>query len=309
MQAKSFFSLLTGLAVRRSPLLTDKERAVIDETIPRTRLYSDDQREELTAMKDQVVIKSVLGRYSEEVYLGIAHTPEEWLATLDYVQSSPKQHIVQEFRHIKVEAATRYYQGNYLDLEGFCNYGVFLCSGSYAGLCARWTEEYLTGEESVWFTSVGIREKSLEVLTPAAGNRQSAWEDLNDRAAFQGGYSGGYTGTMEYFTLQALRLDQALYSELVCQSEQLCILFQKVTGLVRQMGHLFFPLLGINETLRELVEKEPFDELSFIGRLDWVVDNSTRRRRQGSWNQRCSIHLFTIRIIRARKTPIPAWVK
>jgi len=190
------------------------------------------------------------------------------------VQNSPKNHVVQEYRQIKVEMATRYFQGNYLDLEGFCNYGIFLCNGIYAGLCARWTEDYLTGEETIWFTSTGIREKSFETMHPPVEHRRAAWEELNDRVAFQHGYTGGYTGPMEYFTLQALCLDTAIHDELVRCSEKLCLLFKKVTAMVRQMGHLFYPLLGINESLGKLVDKEPFHELTFIGRLDWVVDTS-----------------------------------
>jgi len=65
VQAKSFFSVLTTLEEQESPLLSESERAVIRETIPRTKPYDGSLRDELIALKDQVVIKSVLGRYSE----------------------------------------------------------------------------------------------------------------------------------------------------------------------------------------------------------------------------------------------------
>jgi glutathionylspermidine synthase len=270
-QAKSIFATLWQMVTRGDPFLRDDERRVIRETLPYTEIFGPESAERMVREKDSWVIKSVLGRYSQEVYIGRNYCAEEWRTILDQVLEGDKLHVAQHFCHARPEGTTAMHGGSLIELEALVNYGIHFSDGDFSGLCARWTEDYLTEEHSVWFSAPGLRSRSLIIDDPPEG-RGDLWHEINDAAAFTHGYTGGYTGAMEYFSLQAMRLQADLLREIEEGTERLCQIFQKATLLVQDKPHLLCPVLGIDSSLHELIRSPRTGELTFIGRLDWVLD-------------------------------------
>ncbi|MCE1246963.1 MAG: glutathionylspermidine synthase family protein [Firmicutes bacterium] len=276
-QAKSLFAYLWKLADENDPFLTQKEKHVIKTVIPRTEMYSPEKNPELIESKDKYVIKAVFGRYSEEVYIGWHHTPEEWLETIKYVEESPKLHIIQEYCRKRNELNLAFYNGRYIDTPSDVNYGLYLTCGNYGGVCARLSDDDLTADETVWLSTVGLREKSLEAVSlepDDESERNRIWEDINEEAAFEWGYTGGFTGKWEHFLLHALILDKQQYAELEEASSKVIAIFKKTSRLVAEKSGLLCPVLGISPGLQDLVCRIITDEFTFIGRLDWVYDTA-----------------------------------
>lgn len=96
-QVKSLFAYLWELVEKNSSFLNKEEQAVIRDTVPYTTIFSKNLVDELYKNKDSYVIKSIYGRYSEEVYIGCMHNEVEWRETIQYVLESNKSHLIQEF--------------------------------------------------------------------------------------------------------------------------------------------------------------------------------------------------------------------
>lgn len=271
-QTKSLFAYLWELAERNDPFLTPEEAEVIKRTIPYTSIYDPNKLESLRTNKNRYVIKAAYGRYSEEVYIGTMCTEAEWEEVLQYVSASPKLHIVQEFCPIKNENLLRYNGAAYQEEEAFGNFGIYLINGRFAGTCVRWSRDYLTMDHTVWVTAVGVREHSLEIARLITEGRDEQWRQINEAALFQYGYTDSFTGTVESFSLQGLVLSLPDFEELKAATESCVTLFKQTTRLVQENYQLFSPVLGISESLSELIARQISPELTFIGRFDWVFD-------------------------------------
>jgi glutathionylspermidine synthase len=269
-QAKSIFATLWEMEKSGDPFLSEEERRTIRETLPYTEIFNPSLAGRLRDERESWVIKSVFGRYSQEVYIGRACSDEEWSALIDRILKSEKLHIAQQFCHARPEGGTAVYGGSYLDVEALVNYGIYLIDGEFSGLCARWTEDYLTEEHSVWFSAVGLRKRSLTIESPPE-NRNVIWQDINDTVAFAHGYTGGYTGSMEYFSMQALPIGKELLAEIREATESLCPVFLRATELVQEKPDLLCPFLGIDDSLHRLIRLPRTGELTFLGRLDWAL--------------------------------------
>lgn len=272
-QAKSIFADLWRMVEEKDPFLSEEEITVIKETVPYTALFGAGVLDDLYSHKDQYVIKAVFGRFSEEVYIGKMHTEEEWHETIKYVLSSEKKHIVQEFCPIRKEAVLRFYAGSFREVEAFANFGIYLTNEDFAGVSIRWSEDYLSVDDTVWISPVGLREKSFQVVSPAHNPREEMWQEINDKAAFLHGYTGGYTGLQESFTLQGLVLDKNTVKEIKSATESIGRIIKKTTEFVQDHCNIFSPVLGISDTLIDVVNLKHTDCLTFIGRMDWVIDS------------------------------------
>lgn len=275
-QTKSLFACLWEMAEKNDPFLTEKEVHAIRETIPYTRYFSRELVSELIQNKDLHVIKAAFGRYSEEVYIGKMCTPEEWQEVIDYVLQSEKLHIVQEFCQIKREIVYKFDYDSYAETEAFGNFGIYLANGRFSGVCVRWSTDYLSLDEVVWVSPVGVRKHSLKLITQEFADRDVLWQQINTEAAFRWGYTGGYTGNVESFSTQVLELPSADFEEIKSATGRLTDIFRRTTDLVRENLKVFGPVLGVSESLYELIEQDRTSAFTFFGRLDWVYDTNGR---------------------------------
>jgi Glutathionylspermidine synthase len=275
-QTKSLFAYLWEMVETGSGFLTDEEIRVIRDTIPYTRIFDHRQAVYICENKDKYVLKAAYGRYSEEVYIGRMCTDDEWSEVLQYLTTCDELYIVQDFCPIKKERVLRYNGNVFEDCDAFGNFGIYLINGEFSGICVRWSSDYLSSDEVVWSSAVGIREKSLKTKMLADAGRKQKWMEINEEAAFKWGYTDNYTNTFESFLLQGVFFDNSTYSELKEATEKAVDIVKKAARLVQDNSELLCPVLGINEKLRALVSQKNTDVVSFIGRFDWAYDSAGR---------------------------------
>lgn len=272
IQAKSLFAVLWKMLEENSDFLSEEEKRVIGEKLPRTAVFDIKMLEELRKNKDKYVIKASFGRYSEEVYIGQMHNAEEWEETLEYVANCKKVHVVQEFCRIKRQRVLRYNGSCYEEADAFGNFGLYMVNGEYSGISVRFSPDYLSLDENVWVSAVGVSDRTFNLVKYSRPDRDKKWDSINDYAAFKHGYTGGYTGWSKSFSLDHLLLQKELYEELVEATENLAGIFKKARNHVLQNLDMICPLLGISDSLQELIKEEKTDKLTFVGRFDWVMD-------------------------------------
>ena len=273
-QAKSIFACMWDLVNNNDTLITEEERRVIKAVIPYTKIFNKRYRQELIDNKDRFVVKSVYGRYSEEVYIGKMHNDKQWEEVLNYVESAEFPHLIQDFCEAKREQLLKFNGYTFEPVKALCNYGLYLIDGEYAGICARWNQDYLTPDETVWSTPVFIREKSLKIKKYSGNDRIVLWKRLNDEAAFGYNYTWGYTGGQEAFSLDALILERESYDELTKAVEAVVGVIKKATEFAKNNIKLMAPIFDISETIASMIMSETNSEFAFIGRIDWVVDSN-----------------------------------
>lgn len=78
IQAKGFFAYLWNLVKSDSKLLSIRDKEIITKCIPYTEILNQDDIQDVISNKDSYVVKSSLGRYSQEVYIGKLYTQEMW---------------------------------------------------------------------------------------------------------------------------------------------------------------------------------------------------------------------------------------
>jgi glutathionylspermidine synthase len=271
-QTKSLFAYLWELVLDKDAFLSEREVSVIKNTIPFTKYFDKEYAGELYNDKDKYVIKAAFGRYSEEVYIGKMCDPKEWKEVIDYVLESDKLHIIQEFCPIKNEEVLMFGNTCYKHQSAFGNFGIYLTNGSFSGVCVRWSPDYLSYDETIWSSPVGIRAENIKICTPSLADRESVWQQINDEALFKWNFTGGFTADYESFTLQSLILSKEIFNELKYATEQFVEIFKKTTRLVQENVGVFGPVLGIDDKLLPLITQDFTDVLTFIGRLDWVID-------------------------------------
>ncbi|HWP96301.1 MAG TPA: glutathionylspermidine synthase family protein [Syntrophomonadaceae bacterium] len=282
-QAKSLFAYLWQLYEEKSSWLSEDEAAAIRETIPYTRVYKRSDQEELLSEREHWVIKSVFGRYSEEVYIGAMMSDQDWKEVIDYINESRHPHVIQEFVPIKRQIVPRYDGRDYRDEIAFGNYGIYFTCGEFAGCCVRWSNDYLSLDDTVWFTPVGIRIGGSSLLKAQPlfldeKQRRSIWDETAHIAAFQDDYSTSYTGAFESFTLEPVRLSRSLYEELVRATEELARVFLKTRLFILNNYELFSSLLGIPAELTSLLLEDHSEWLTVFGRFDWALDRQEHLR-------------------------------
>lgn len=282
-QAKSFFAYLWDLLQNHPSLLSGEEKTAISDTIPYTRMFKPEDAGEVQANREQWVLKSVFGRYSESVYIGAMMNDREWRETVNYVILSAQPHIMQEFVPIKRRVVSCYNGREFENAVGFGNYGIYFTYGEFAGTCVRWSTDYLSHDDTVWFTPVGVRPADPELIKiqnfkQSESEHRALWREISLKAAFQYDYARVYTGEWESFSIEPVVLTSSLYNELARASSDLAQVFLKTRYVVQQNFSILGPLLGIPERLGEMLINDTFPWLTFIGRQDWAVDCQGRLR-------------------------------
>lgn len=273
-QTKRLFAYLWDMVHQDSPFLTAKEKDVIRKTIPFTYLFEGADVSVLEQQREALVIKAVYGRYSEQVYIGCLYTQEEWSELIQEVAKSGEPHIVQQFCKIKRDEVLQYNGEAFVQNEAYGNIGIYLSKNEFVGTCVRWSPDYLSSDDFVWVSPVGVKERTISITNMTdESNQQSIWQTVNDKAAFQNGFTGGYTGVQQSFSLQSLILDKDCFEEIKTATERLLSIFNKTTDYVLQNHELLCPILGISDSISNMLKEHPHLNGGFVGRFDWVFDS------------------------------------
>jgi len=148
-----------------------------------------------------------------------------------------------------------------------------MVDGDFSGVSLRFSSDFLSLDESVWISSVGIRDRTLHINKYLNEDKKLKWDSINNYAAFTNGYTGGHTGWYKSFSLENLVLQRDVYEELVEATQRITAIFKKVRDYVLENIDIIGPVLGISDNLIELLKNKHTDKLTFIGRFDWVMDS------------------------------------
>jgi len=275
-QCKNLFSFLWNLVKNNDDRLTNIEKEVILNTIPYTIPFKKEHVNEVINNKNKYVLKPIYGRYSEDVFIGILHTIEEWGEAVDYIVKKSNSFILQEFCPIHRDSVTAASKDRHIPKEAFGNFGVYLIDGKVKGFCTRWNESYLTCDESTWITPVGLSENPLKVVKTNVQHRKKLWDRVTDRAMLEYEFTGRYFRDKEYIGLDSLLINKDKFLELKNASEDICKIFKNAQNLVINNIDTFASVLGI-EDLKNLAVQNYTDSLVFLGRMDWCLNS------RGQW--------------------------
>lgn len=275
IQAKGFLAYLWELVNKNSKLLSVQDKRIIKKCIPYTEVLKENHMEELINNKDKYVIKSSLGRYSQEVYIGKLYTQEEWKRQIDIVLKSKKIHIKQSLINIKEEYT--YAPGDFnmnIPTLAFGNFGVYLIKDKVQGFLVRWSKNFLTNDNYTWMCPLGVKESPIYVKKFELENRREAFDNLIEEVTFKYDFTGAYTSYNEYISLDSLIINEKTYKEMIFASNKFCEILKKMYPYIQENIELFGPLLGIPKELYKLVSTSITSALCALGRIDFVIDNN-----------------------------------
>lgn len=268
LQSKELFIYLNNLLSKNSSLLSDAEKNAIKMSIPKTALLNDENIKKLEKRPSGVIIKPVLGRYSENIFIPEEYSDEQWKEIYKYIleEIKNKAYLIQEYKNIVGEHIP-FYNGNKLgELYGYGNYGVFIIDGKYTGYATRWCTEPITNEWKTWSTPIETYKRSINYY-----NKEIDIRKLIEEAIFKCNFTGGYSGDRLYLDKKVLTISDEKAIELINATNSLCNIFKKVKNLVCNNFNLFKDILDI-DYMQKFFCKKDLDILFCIGRLDWIVD-------------------------------------
>lgn len=275
IQAKGFFAYLWDLVKKDSNIISPKDREIIKECIPYTEIFFDFHKKDVINNKDRYVIKSSLGRYSQEVYIGKLYSDESWNKKLELILQSDKIHIKQDFINMRQEHS---YIPSKEDMNiptlSYGNFGIYLIKEKVTGFLVRWSMDFLTNDNYTWMSPIGVKDFPVHVKEFKSSNRKEIWDQIIEDATFKYNFTGAYTNIKEYISLNSLIIFEDLYSEIKSVGNQFCKIIKKIVPYLQNNLELFGPLLGIPEELYRLVNSSCTSELCALGRIDFVLDNN-----------------------------------
>lgn len=275
IQAKGFFAYLWNLVKKDSKLLDLKDKDVISKCIPYTEILKSSDIEDVIKMKDNYVIKSSLGRYSEEVYIGKLYTQGKWNEKMKNVSKSNKIHIKQNLINIKQEYtyAPSEYNMN-IPTVAFGNFGVYMINYKAQGFLVRWSKDFLTNDNYTWMCPLGVKDFSVSIKKFNHKNRKEIWDDIIEEVTFKYDFTGEYTNINEYISLDSVIIKDILYKEMISVSYKFCEILKRIYPYIQKNIELFGSILGIPENLYKLVTTSLTSALCALGRIDFAIDNN-----------------------------------
>ncbi|MGG7176345.1 glutathionylspermidine synthase family protein [Clostridium paraputrificum] len=274
IQAKGFFAYLWKLVEEESKLLSKENKDVIRACIPYTKIYKGIDKETLIN-KDKYVVKSSLGRYSQEVYIGKLYDRNAWKNQLEIVEENKKLHILQDLIEIRQEYTFRPAKENMnIPNLAYGNFGVYLIKDKVEGFLVRWSKSFLTDDNYTWMCPLGVRDSLVSIEEYSNEDRKEIWEKVMEEAAFSYSFTGTYTNVSEYISLDSFIVEKSLYEEMNTASSLFIDILDKAYPYIQRNIELFGPILGIPESLYELVSKSCTTALCALGRIDFALDNN-----------------------------------
>lgn len=274
LQAKSYFAYLWYLVDEKPFLLSKDEIEAIKNSIPKTWIYSDEKYEEIREDKDKYLLKPLLGRYSEDIFIGLKHSLEEWEKKIKDIGNLDKKFVVQEFLKIKKDRtfAVSSKLGT-MPIEGYGNFGVFINGKSFSGICLRWSTEYITRDDTTWITPVGVKDKPYKVVSCNNKHKKELFKKIRDRALMEYGFTGSYNGCEQYILTDYLEIEDALYEEILMAAREFAKILKKTQKVIIDNIYLFKDIMGFDDNIVELIIKQNTEALCLIGRMDIVIDD------------------------------------
>ncbi|OAA94127.1 glutathionylspermidine synthase family protein [Clostridium coskatii] len=270
LQSKSIFAYFHKLL--RENRLDEGTASVVRECIPYTELLSDTNFDKARYNKDKYVIKPILGRYSEDVFIGKLYSKEEWKSILDDIKEYRNYYVIQEFREIRKDNIVELRGGYPHTVDAFCNLGVYLTCNEIRGICSRWNYDYLTNNETTFITPIGIRNPKLNLkYNKNIKDRYSEFKKVNlDLVKL--GFNGAYNNAREYISLDEVILSSDKFEELKNASCEVLNIFRKVSEFVYKNKGWFDEILGTSNVSESIYSSKDFKYLSILGRMDWALD-------------------------------------
>lgn len=270
LQSKSIFAYFHKLLKEgRLPLHVEQ---IIEECIPYTELLSDKNIDIALKNKDKYVIKPMLGRYSEEVFIGKLYSENQWIEIINSIEEYKDTYILQEFRDIRIDNAVEIKSAYPNNVNAFCNFGVYLCNNKVSGICSRWNYNYLTDNESTFITPIGVLDSDFTIrYNEKIKSKAEEFKDVNlELVNF--GFLGAYNNARQYISLDEFYLNHNKFEELVYATEEILKIFNKVSDFVYKNKGWFDSILDIESMDRTIYTQKDFHYLSILGRMDWVLD-------------------------------------
>ncbi|NOW07288.1 glutathionylspermidine synthase family protein [Clostridium beijerinckii] len=274
IQAKGFFAYLWNLVKSDSNLLSIRDKEIIRKCIPYTEILNLNDIQDVISNKDSYVVKSSLGRYSEEVYIGKLYTQEMWEKKIKIVSESNKIHVKQKLINIRQEYT--YAPGNNnmnIPVLAFGNFGIYIMDYKVEGFLVRWSRDLLTNDDYTWMCPIGVEDFPVYINEFNPKNRKEIWNEIIDESVFKYNFTGAYTNIYEYISLNSLILKECTYKEMLSASSKFCEILKKIYPYIQKKMELFGPILGIPEELYKLVSNSCTISLCALGRIDFAIDN------------------------------------
>lgn len=274
IQAKGFFAYLWKLVEENSELISLEDKNIIKKCIPYTEILKTDNIDDVINNKDRYVVKSSLGRYSQEVYIGKLYTEEKWKEQIKNVSKSNKIHIKQDLINIKQEYTYKPSDFNMnIPVLAFGNIGIYMIKYNTQGFLVRWSKDFLTNDNYTWMCPLGAENFPISIKEVNLSDRKEKWEDVIEEAVFKYNFTGEYTNIHEYVSLNSVIIKEKLYKEMLSAGCKFCEILKRIYPYIQKNMELFGPILGIPEELYKLVSTSLTSELCALGRIDFVVDN------------------------------------
>lgn len=274
LQAKSYFAYLWELVDNKPYLLSKEETIAIKSSIPKTMIYTEEKYKFLLENKDRYLLKPLLGRYSEDIFIGLEYSIEEWMGILEYVKESNKKFVIQEFFKIKKEKTHAIARNlGTMPVEGYGNFGVFINNNKFSGICLRWSTDYVTRDETTWITPVGVKNKPYKVMSNINKNKKVMFKKVRDRAILEYSFTGSYNGSEQYISVDYLEIKKEVYDEILHAARECASLLKKTQKVIIDNIDIFKDIMGFDRNIANLINKQYTDALCLIGRMDIVVDN------------------------------------
>lgn len=274
IQAKGFFAYLWNLVKSDSNLLSIRDKEIIRKCIPYTEILNLNDIQDVISNKDSYVVKSSLGRYSEEVYIGKLYTQEMWEKKIKIVSESNKIHVKQKLINIRQEYT--YAPGNNnmnIPVLAFGNFGIYIMDYKVEGFLVRWSRDLLTNDDYTWMCPIGVEDFPVYINEFNPKNRKDIWNEIIDESVFKYNFTGAYTNIYEYISLNSLILKECTYKEMLSASSKFCEILKKIYPYIQKEMELFGPILGIPEELYKLVSNSCTISLCALGRIDFAINN------------------------------------
>lgn len=276
IQAKGLYAYLWKLIKNDSDKLSFYDKEIIKKCIPYTEILSNDNLKKVLNNKDKYVVKSSLGRYSQEVYIGKNYEQSVWKQQLEYILENGKIHIVQDLIDIREEYtyAPDYDNRNTL-IKAYGNYGLYIMNKDVTGILVRWGLDFLTDDYYTWMSPLGHDDFILEIenCNLKGQEREELYEYLSEELSFNYDFTGNYTNKNQYISLDRMVVEKEFYKEIKYVSKKFCDILNKLYPYIKEKLELFGPILGIPEELYDIVKDNFVKELCALGRIDFVVDN------------------------------------
>ena len=272
IQAKGFFAYLWELVRSDSTLISREEKEAIKKCIPYTEVFDISKKEKVLEKKNDIVLKSSLGRYSQEVYIGKTYSDEEWKKQIDYIINSPKMHIIQELINIRQDYTyAPEVNGTNVPILAYGNFGTYIMRNEVTGFLVRWGENILTNDYKTWMNPIGACDFPIKIKEIDIKDRDEAYERLCESITFDYKFTGEYTNINKAISQDILLMDNRIYEEIKYAGEKFCKIIEKIYVKIQENLNILGEIFGIPKELYKIIGNTTVSKVCALGRIDFCI--------------------------------------